>query len=518
MGTRDVLYRRAARVTRLLAAFAVACLASSLIFSSTGSRPESRSALAAPVRHALADAAGPIAVGQTPDYAVELAGRIYVSNCADGTISVIDEATNAGVATVPVGRCPAAIAADPATNLVYVANSTDQTVSVIDAATDQVVGAPILVFAHVDGALAVDPGSNRIYVGDPDGNTVTTIDGSTGYVFPDAFGVITVGNDVAGLAVDPATHHVYVSNFGDGTVTDLDGNGNAVGSPIAIGTETDLLALDATAQRLYVVNSTGNSVSVVDTTTDTVVGAPIPVGTNPQGIAVDTTLHHVYVANQGDNTISVIDGATNTVLGTIATAAAPSGLALDQSTGYLIVTYPDADQSDVLQDPFAPGYVTPTATPTDTDTATATPTATDTSTPTATAPPTSTTTPTNTPTSTSTPTNTATSTPTNGMSPFAGSLAGEPNGTTLPAVLCLSSTAPAAPTQRLNSPEIFYPCPLEFPPEFAVSVTTSTLITGATGKVLHLKQLQLNDNLTGTAYYDTYGKFTAATLIDLNYT
>jgi YVTN family beta-propeller protein len=110
MGTRDVRHRRGARVTRLLAVMAVAGIAFSLIFSSTGSRPEPRSVLAAPARHALADAAGPIAVGQAPDYAVELAGRIYVSNCADGTVSVIDEATNAGVATVPVGQCPAAIA------------------------------------------------------------------------------------------------------------------------------------------------------------------------------------------------------------------------------------------------------------------------------------------------------------------------------------------------------------------------------------------------------------------------
>ena len=43
-----------------------------------------------------------------------------------------------------------------------------------------------------------------------------------------------------------------------------------------------------------------------------VVGAAIPVGTNPNGVGVDPTVHRAYVANTFSNTVSVIDTLTNT--------------------------------------------------------------------------------------------------------------------------------------------------------------------------------------------------------------
>jgi YVTN family beta-propeller protein len=51
-----------------------------------------------------------------------------------------------------------------------------------------------------------------------------------------------------------------------------------------------------------------------------VVGLPINVGSNPYGIAVTPDGSKVYVANEVDNTVSVIDTATNTVV-----AALPVG-------------------------------------------------------------------------------------------------------------------------------------------------------------------------------------------------
>ncbi|MFZ3327281.1 MAG: beta-propeller fold lactonase family protein, partial [Methylocella sp.] len=68
---------------------------------------------------------------------------------------------------------------------------------------------------------------------------------------------------------------------------------------------------------LYVVNGGDNSVSVIDTATNTVVGLPIPVGADPQQLAVTPDGTHVYVANAEDNTVSVIRTATNTVVKTV---------------------------------------------------------------------------------------------------------------------------------------------------------------------------------------------------------
>jgi YVTN family beta-propeller protein len=66
----------------------------------------------------------------------------------------------------------------------------------------------------------------------------------------------------------------------------------------------------------YIVNNNSNSVSVIDTASNTVT-ATIPVGTLPTGIAFSPDGAIAYVTNEGDGTISVISTATNSVTATI---------------------------------------------------------------------------------------------------------------------------------------------------------------------------------------------------------
>jgi YVTN family beta-propeller protein len=64
---------------------------------------------------------------------------VYVANMNDNSVSVIDAATLAILATIPVGASPVGVAADPGGSAVHVANSFDDNVSVIDTASHQVV-------------------------------------------------------------------------------------------------------------------------------------------------------------------------------------------------------------------------------------------------------------------------------------------------------------------------------------------------------------------------------------------
>jgi YVTN family beta-propeller protein len=70
------------------------------------------------------------------------------------------------------------------------------------------------------------------------------------------------------------------------------------------------------AQNAYITNFNSNTVSVIDTTTDTV-RATIPVSLAPDGVAVSSDGSKVYITHPGSNTVSVIDTATNTVTATI---------------------------------------------------------------------------------------------------------------------------------------------------------------------------------------------------------
>ena len=79
-------------------------------------------------------------------------------------------------------------------------------------------------------------------------------------------------------------------------------------------------AYDNVTERMYVTNSgftVNNTVSVIDTTTNTVIGSPIPVGFDPQLLAYDSFHQDIYVTSGGEENVYVIDTTTNTVIATI---------------------------------------------------------------------------------------------------------------------------------------------------------------------------------------------------------
>src|SRR5262249_57828663 len=82
----------------------------------------------------------------------------------------------------------------------------------------------------------------------------------------------------------------------------------------------------ALAQNAYITNRDANTVSVIDTTSNTV-AATIPVGSGPVGVAVSPDGSTVYVTNHGANTVSVIDPTSNTVAATIPVGISPLGVA-----------------------------------------------------------------------------------------------------------------------------------------------------------------------------------------------
>ena len=82
------------------------------------------------------------------------------------------------------------------------------------------------------------------------------------------------------------------------------------------------------AGKAYVTNANANTVSVIDTATNTV-SATVAVGSVPFGIAITPDGTKAYVTNANADTVSVIDTATNTVVGSaIPVGSAPFGIAI----------------------------------------------------------------------------------------------------------------------------------------------------------------------------------------------
>jgi YVTN family beta-propeller protein len=119
---------------------------------------------------------------------------------------------------------------------------------------------------------------------------------------------------IPALAV--AAPFAYITNNVSDTVSVIDTTTNTViGTPIAVGDFPVGIAVNPAGTLVYVANGGSNTVSVIDTATNTVIGVPIAVGNFPTGIAVNPAGTMVYVANTDSGTVSVIDTATNTVIG-----------------------------------------------------------------------------------------------------------------------------------------------------------------------------------------------------------
>jgi len=123
------------------------------------------------------------------------------SSAPSGSVSVINVAGNAVVATIPVGSRPKGVAFSPSGALAYVANGYTNDVSVIDTTTRLVVATitGLVADGTTDRWLAITPDGSRLYVTNLFSGKVSVIDTSTRSVIA----TLSVGSIVSGIAASP---------------------------------------------------------------------------------------------------------------------------------------------------------------------------------------------------------------------------------------------------------------------------------------------------------------------------
>ena len=219
----------------------------------------------------------------------------FVTNYGDNTVSVISDATNAVVATIPVGNGPYGVAYDSGKGEVFVVDDLDNNVSVISDATNTVVA------------------------------------------------TVPVGSNPDGAAYDSNKGEVFVANSFDNTVSVIDDTTNAVVATPSVGSAPDGVAYDSGTREVIVTNNFDNTVSVIWDATNAVV-ATVPVGSGPViGVAYDPVTGYVYVSNSNQGTVSILSalalsptngtvGSTTTATGTGFAASTPIAFTLDGVT------------------------------------------------------------------------------------------------------------------------------------------------------------------------------------------
>jgi YVTN family beta-propeller protein len=118
-----------------------------------------------------------------------------------------------------------------------------------------------------------------------------------------------------------------------------------VEATVQVGPSPVGVAYDSFNGYVYVTNSQGDNVTVLNGATQKVV-TNIPVGDNPAGIAYDSSNDNIYVVNSMEDSVSVISSA-NTVSGNFSVPYEPTGIAFDSLSGDLYITQQAANATAV---------------------------------------------------------------------------------------------------------------------------------------------------------------------------
>jgi YVTN family beta-propeller protein len=170
-----------------------------------------------------------------------------------------------------------------------------------------------------------------------------------------------LGLGLLGMAVSvtpvEAASFAYVTNLDSDTVTVIDTATNTVVATIPVGPRPAEVAITPNGAFAYVTKSgftlcgldptLCNTVLVIATATNTVV-AKVPVGNNPLGVAITPDGAFAYVTNFSSNTVSVIATATNTVVATVPVGRLPSSVAITPDGTLVYVVNADSNTVSVI--------------------------------------------------------------------------------------------------------------------------------------------------------------------------
>ena len=134
-----------------------------------------------------------------------------------------------------------------------------------------------------------------------------------------------------------AAPYAYITNSGDNTVSIIDTVTDTVKEMVLVGKAPWGVAVNPAGTKVYVTNNDDGTVSVIDTSTNEVTYT-VTVGAGPYGVAVNPAGTMVYVANSNDGTVSVIDTSTNNVTYTVTVGAGPYGVAVTPDGTKVYVT------------------------------------------------------------------------------------------------------------------------------------------------------------------------------------
>jgi YVTN family beta-propeller protein len=270
------------------------------------------------------EGAGLVAVNPT-------AGLAFVGGPSLVVIAEVNLTTDRVAQVFPLIEGASALLLPPGSADLVVAENGTRNVTVVDTTTGKF--AATFEFGTDPVALAFDPENSRVYVACESANEVGEFNFST----LQSGGVVTGSFQAPdALAVNPSADQLFVADYSSATVTVVNTSSDTATGTAPVGSGPDALAYFATTNTVFVGNVGSQNITVRSAATGALVGtAPLPFG--PQQIVGDPAVGFLYVDNTTDVTIEVLDSATDAVEGSVAGYNGASTIALDPTTDWLYV-------------------------------------------------------------------------------------------------------------------------------------------------------------------------------------
>ena len=264
-----------------------------------------------------------------PHMVAEPTYRIFVTNEAGDSVTVIDSRTDRVEKTIEVGGRPRGIGFSPDRSKVYVALGNENAIGVIDAAALEL---ERKISAGSDPeAFAVHP-NGTIYLSNEDDGLATALNPDSGEILAE----IKVGLEPEGVGVSPDGRQVLVTSESSNMVHVIAVDDSKLVANVLVGARPREVAFSPDGRFFWVTSEVAGHVSKVDRKTNRIVTVnrrlrrEINPRVKPKGILLSPDGDRLYVSMGRGNAVAVLDPDTLEVQGTVGTGVRTWGIALSR--------------------------------------------------------------------------------------------------------------------------------------------------------------------------------------------
>jgi YVTN family beta-propeller protein len=243
-----------------------------------------------------------------------------------GNITVVADATNLPIASIPLNVWPVGLTYDPANGDLIAADVGGQDLYVVDPTTGLSVGTVPAGFAW---SSVYDSLTGDLWVLNRGSENITVLNAGL-----HSIANLTTGSGPTAIAFDSANGDIYVTDDAAGDVWVFNGATKAFAQTIPVKAFDGLNAIlyDPHNQEVYVSDPNGENLTIINGTSQRTVGS-IPTGLGTLSLAFDSTNDTIWAANSGNFT--VIRDSTNRSVASVADTYASGTLAYDPANNVM---------------------------------------------------------------------------------------------------------------------------------------------------------------------------------------